>query len=162
MCSKKLTCVNNEKDLGVHVNYILSWDNHVYTITAKGTRCFGCLKKQLTNTAMRRTLYLSLMKSQLSYGTEVWSPPSTKLISRLESVQRRATAWILKTKRGEKSYKQQLITLGFLPLCYEKEIRASLRRCTVILILTCMHAFVSFVNNGRTCLSKNPSLTLKF
>ena len=51
-------------------------------------------------------------RSQLSYATEVWSPQTTKLISKVESVQRRAT-------------------------------------------------FVSVVNNGRTRLSLNPTLTLK-
>ena len=117
----------------------------------------------LTNTTVRRTLYLTLVRSQLSYATEVWSPHTTKLISKVESVQRRATAWILKSKRGEISYKQRLTTLNLLPLCYEREIT------DLVFFFKALHGnidldvrtFVSFVNNGRTRLCQNPTLTLK-
>ncbi|CAB3995182.1 Hypothetical predicted protein [Paramuricea clavata] len=84
MGSKELTRVNKEKDLGVFINYNLSWDDHVHTITAKGNKMLGMLKGTyplLTNTAVRRTLYLSLVKSQISYATEVWSPPAIKMRS---------------------------------------------------------------------------------
>ena len=114
-----------EKDLGVCVNSNISWNDHIFTITAKGNKMLGLLKRTctlLTNTTVRRTLHLTLVRSQLSYATEVWSPYTAKLISKVESVQRRATAWILKSKRGEVAYKQRLTTLNLLPLCYEKEI----------------------------------------
>jgi hypothetical protein len=63
------------------------------------------------------------MMSQISYATDVWSPPIIKIKSTVERVQRRATSWILQAKRGEITYKQRLITLGLLPLCYEREIK---------------------------------------
>jgi len=43
----------------------------------------GLLKRTcplITDIKARRTLYLSLVKSQLSYATAVWSPASVKLI----------------------------------------------------------------------------------
>ena len=98
-----------EKELGVCVNSNLSWNDHIFTITAKGNKMLGLLKRTcplMTNTTVRWTLYLTLVRSQLSYATEVWSPYTAKLISKVESVQRRATAWILKLKRGEIAYKQ--------------------------------------------------------
>ena len=109
-----------------------------------------------TDTTVRRTLYLALVKSQLSYATEVWSPPTIKMRFKVESVQRRA-------KRGEISYKQRLITLNLLPLCYDREIK------DLVFFFKALHGhidfdvhrFVSFTNNGRTRLSRNPSLTLK-
>ena len=61
--------------------------------------------------------------SQISYATDIWSPPIIKIKSTVERVQRRATSWILQAKRGEITYKQRLITLGLLPLCYEREIK---------------------------------------
>lgn len=166
MDSKDLTRVQREKDLGVLMNNILSWDDHVYSVTAKGNKMLGLLKRtcpQLTNTIVRRTLYLTLVKSQLSYATEVWSPPTIKLRSRVESLQRRATLWILKSKRGEMSYKQRLATLDLLPLCYEREIKDLVLFFKALYgqIDLDVHNFVSFVNNGRTRLSQNPSLTLK-
>ena len=166
MNSKAVSRVEKEKDLGVCVNNNLSWNDHIFTITAKGNKMLGLLNRTcplLTNTTVRRTLYLTLVRSQLIYATEVWSPHTTKLISKVESVQRRATAWILKSKRGEISYKQRLTTLNLLPLCYEREITY------LVFFFKALHGnidldvrtFVSFVNNGRTRLSQNPTLTLK-
>jgi hypothetical protein len=166
MGSKELTRANMEKDLGVLINYNLSWDDHVHTITAKGNKMLGMLKRTcplLTNTAVRRTLYLALVKSQISYATEVWSPPTIKMRSTVERIQRRATSWILQAKRGEIAYKQRLTTLGLLPLCYEREIKDLVFFFKALYghIDLDVHSFVTFVNNGRTRLSRNPSLTLK-
>ena len=69
----------------------------------------GLLKRTsplITDMKVRRILYLSLMKSQLSCATVVWSPASVKLRTILERVQRRATRWILRTRIGKISYKQ--------------------------------------------------------
>ena len=157
MNSKAVLRVEKEKDLGVFVNSNLSWNDHIFTITAKGNKMLGLLKRTcplLTNTTVSRTLYLTLVRSQLSYATEVWSPCTGKLISKVGSVQRRATAWILKLKRGEIAYKQRLTTLNLLPLVFFfKALHGSidLDVCT----------FVSFVNIGRKRLSLNPTLTLK-
>ena len=166
MNSKAVLRVEKEKDLGVCVNSNLSWNDHIFTITAKGNKILGLLKRTcplLTNTTVRRTLYLTLVSSQLSYATEVWSPYTAKLISKVESVQRRATAWILKFKRGEIAYKQRLTTLSLLLLCYEREI------ADLVFFFKALHGnidfdvctFVSFVNSGWTRLSQNPTLFLK-
>ena len=135
-------------------------------IAAKGNKMLGMLKRTcplLTDTTVRRTLYFAVVKSQLSYATEVWSLPTIKMRSKAESVQRRATSWIMQAKRGEISYKQRLITLNILPLCYDREIN------DLVFFFKALHGhidfdvhrFVSFTNNGRTRLSRNPSLTLK-
>ena len=63
------------------------------------------------------------MKSQLSHATVVWSPASVKLRTILEKVQRCATRWILRTRIGEMSYKQRLLTLALLPPTYDRELR---------------------------------------
>ena len=43
------------------------------------------------------TLYLALVRSQLEFCSEVWSPYQARNITKLERVQRRATQLILKT-----------------------------------------------------------------
>ena len=166
MNSKELSRVHKEKDLGVYINDNLSWHNHVDAITAKGNKKLGMLKRTcplLTDTTVRRTLYLTLVKSQQSYATEVWSPPTIKMRSKVESVQRRATFWIMQAKRGEVSYKQRLITLSLLPLCYDREIKdlVFFFKALYARIDLDVHSFVSFNNSGRTQLCTNPSLTLK-
>jgi hypothetical protein len=160
MGSNELTRVNKEKDLGVGIliNSNLSWDDHVHTIIAKGNQILGILKRTcplLANTAVRRTLYLALMMSKISYATEVWSPPTIKMKSTVERVERRATSWILQAKRGEIAYKQRQITLDLLPLCYEREIKDLVFFFKALYghIDLDVYSFVSFVNNGRTRLS---------
>ena len=70
---------------------------------------------------MRRSLYLSLVKSELCYGTEIWSPSNLSLKIKIERIQRRATRWTVRSRIGELSYKERLQTLDMLPLCYVRE-----------------------------------------
>ena len=118
--------VQQENDLGVIVNSKLSWDTRISSIVSKANRMLGLLKRTcplITDTKVRRTRYLALVKSQLCYATEVWSPSNAKLQILLERVQRRATRWILRTKVGELSYEDRLKSLNLLPLTYDREIR---------------------------------------
>ena len=60
--------------------------SYLHIITAKGNKMLGLLKRTcplLTNTTVKRTLYLTLVRSQISYASEVWSPHTNKLISKL-------------------------------------------------------------------------------
>ena len=59
-------------------------------------------------------LYITLIRSQLTYCSRVWRPFLIKDISLLESVQRRATMWILNDYKSD--YKSRLATLCLLPL----------------------------------------------
>lgn len=142
----------------------LSWDSHVHIIIAKANKLLGLLKRTcpfLTDVSVRRSLYLALVKSQLCYATQVWSPAQFSLKSQLERVQRRATRWILGTRIGEMSYRDRLIKLNLLPLAYERELKdlVFLYKClnnyTDLNILN----FVSFVSHGRTRRSNSFNLT---
>ena len=122
----KLQRVLEEKDLGVAISSNLSWDSRFSRIVLKANRMLGLLKRTcllITAIKIRRTLYLSLVKSQISYATVVWSPASVNLRAILERVQRRATRWILRTRIGEMSYKQRLLTLRLLPLTEDRELK---------------------------------------
>ncbi|CAB4033496.1 Hypothetical predicted protein [Paramuricea clavata] len=64
-------------------------------IVSKANKQLGVLKRtclSLTNVNIRRSLYLPLVKSQVSYATQVWSSNHhSQLNRRIERVQRRAT-----------------------------------------------------------------------
>jgi len=77
----------------------------------------------LIDVKVRRSLYLALLKSQMSYATEVWSPSYSTLEQKAERVQRRAKCRILQIKQGELSYKERLIHLDLLPLTYDHEVK---------------------------------------
>jgi hypothetical protein len=129
--SKELLRVDDEKDLGVIFSSKLQWNLHINQMVSKANRQLGVLKRtcySLTDINIRRTLYLSLVKSKLSYATQVWSPTHNRQLSeRIERVQRRATKWILRTGTCEMPYKERLLKLELLPLSYDRESRCQSR-----------------------------------
>ena len=110
-----------EKDLGIiaapaHIHGTSKFC--VNAIASKANKLLGLLKRtcpQLTNVSVR-TLYLSPVKSQLCFGTQLWSPSHSHLQGKIERVQRRATRWILRSRIGEMSYKERIIRLDMLLL----------------------------------------------
>ena len=64
---------------------------------------------------------MTLVRSQLTYGCEVWCPSSRQLSLKIEGVQRRATLWILMKNRGELSYVERLRKLNLIQLVYDRE-----------------------------------------
>ena len=158
-----LVNVRKEKDLGCIITNHLTWDQQVLVVVCKANKMLGLLRRTcplLTNTKVRRSLYLSLVKCHLDYATQVWSPALTSLKIKIENVQRRATRWILKQRKGEQSYKERLVTLKLLPLCYDREVK------DLVFFYKAMHGyinldvnnFVSFVAHGRTRLSETRTL----
>ena len=72
----ELERVSTEKDVGVNITNSLTWNTHIHAITAKANKFLGLLKRAcplLNDVSVRRSLYLALVKSQLSYATQVWS-----------------------------------------------------------------------------------------
>ncbi len=86
------------KDLGLLVQSNLKWEAHYNSISAKAYKVLGLLKRTFSSTNSIKTkkqLYLSLVRSQLSYGSQLWRPMLLKDILSLEKIQRRATKFIL-------------------------------------------------------------------
>ena len=70
--SAQLEHVSTEKDLGVHITSSLSWKPHIHAITAKANKLLGLLKRTcplITDVTVQRTLFLSLVKSQLRHAS---------------------------------------------------------------------------------------------
>ncbi|CAB3990815.1 Hypothetical predicted protein, partial [Paramuricea clavata] len=89
--SSSLLRVRKEKDLGIIVTDNLLWNSHIQMITAKANKMLGLLKRTcplLTETKIRRSLYLSLVQSKLCYGTEIWSPFNVSLKDRKNTTTR--------------------------------------------------------------------------
>ena len=87
-------------DLGLVTTSMLSWNAHVDKISSKANKILGLIKRTcrgLTDVTTLRTLYCTLVRSQLEYCTVVWSPYTARNVDKLERIQRRATKFILKT-----------------------------------------------------------------
>ena len=76
----------------------------------------GLLRRTFCSTnsiSAKKSLYLSLVRSQLVYCSQIWSPYQAKDIKLLEDVQRRATKFILSDITSD--YKTRLVKLHLLP-----------------------------------------------
>ena len=96
-----MLCCEEVRYSGITITYNLKWYSHIRGIRSAANKHLGLPKRtcyDLPDTRVRRALYLSLVKSQLSYGSQVWSPDSATLKKRIEGVQRRASLWILQVK----------------------------------------------------------------
>ena len=123
--NQPIKIVAKQVDLGVVVSNDLKWSPHIASCTAKANRLPGFLRRncsQMTDTRCRRLLYLSLVRSHLSYASEIWAPQaSSRDLAILEGVQRRATKFIL--QNYELSYLERLRRLNLLPISYWLEIK---------------------------------------
>jgi len=83
--------VDHHKDLGLLLSEDLSWDRHYISHTYKA---MGLIRRTFTSNQSSATLtklYISLVRSQLLYCTQLWQPHLIKDILSLEQIQRRAT-----------------------------------------------------------------------
>ena len=114
-----------QKDLGIFISDDLRWSNQIAHVVAKANRMLGFLRRhctQLTNIRCRRLLYLTLVRSHLSYGSEIWSPQvSSRDLVLIGGIQRRATKFI--TQDYHSSYFCRLKSLNLLPISYWFEIK---------------------------------------
>ena len=96
----KLNSVSLHRDLGLLTSDVLSWNFHIANITAKANSILGLIKRtcrDVNDVTTLKTLYCSLVRPRVEYASQVWNPYSKGNISRIESIQRRATKFILKS-----------------------------------------------------------------
>ena len=98
----QLKSLESVKDLGVTINYDLSWGKHVSYIVNKAKKVLGVIKQSLGNENRHAfsCLYKSSVRPILEYAVPVWSPYQIKDIESLEKVQTRASQLTLKQKLG--------------------------------------------------------------
>ena len=106
---------NTARDLVVHFSADLSWSHHISIIMAKAYKMLGLLKRSLTCNVLlvRKRLYISLVRFQLSYGSQVWLPSQTV---NLGKIQRWASKYVLSDYTSTYKDRLLLIDLGLLPL----------------------------------------------
>ena len=85
----RLDEVKEFKDLGVITNEHLSWNSHVGIVVAEDNRMLGLIKRtsrSLDDSRTLKTLYCTLIRFNLDYGSVVWSPYTKRNIEKLERV----------------------------------------------------------------------------
>ena len=83
--------------LGVTIHKHLSWTPHITSVVAKASRTLNFLKRNLSNTSrqVKESAYLTMVRPQLEYASDVWDPYHVEDIVELEKVQRRAARWVM-------------------------------------------------------------------
>ena len=101
-------------------------------------------------------LYLSLVCSHLTYCCQLWRPRFLKDIANLESIQRRATKYILSDSTA--NYKDRLIALNLLPLMFWFDLQ------DIMFLLKCLkdpednfniYRHITFVSSGTCATAHN-------
>ena len=114
-----------EKDLGVYITDNLKWNKQVNEQCAKASKILGYVQRNtrvVKSITVRRSAYLSQVRSHLCYATQVWTPQSIDLIRKLERVQRRATKCILDLPFiCDQTYRERLMNVNLLPISYWHE-----------------------------------------
>ena len=119
--SSTISVRNSHRDLGVLFQNNLSWSNHYNLICSRAYKVLYLLQRSfsMSNSIFtRRKLYISLIRSQMSYCSQVWRPSQIKDIRMLEGVQCRATTFIVGRNHSDLNYRARLIKLNLLPLTY--------------------------------------------
>ena len=111
-----LATVSEIKDLGITVTNTLQWSQHIKLISSKANRTLGLIRRvyrDINDPDIKKLLYYSIVRPQLEYACELWSPYTSKDNLLLENVRRRATKFILNYPR-DMSYRDRLLKLSLL------------------------------------------------
>ena len=110
-----------EKDLGVHVDTLLDFNDHITKLVKKGRSMSGMLFRSIVSRSsdILIPLYKALVRPHLEYANPVWSPYLVKDIDRIERVQRHFTKRITGLRSLE--YPDRLRKLNLPSLVYRRK-----------------------------------------
>ena len=142
---------NSQRDLGTGMSITgdLKWNKQVQEISSKANKMLGFVKRTayaICNQSVRKALYLTMVRSQLAYGSQVWATQTVSNIQTVERIQRRATKFILSMPyRKDILYKERLQILDIIPLYYWHEY------------LDIVYIFKSLINDSDSNISAKVS-----
>lgn len=90
--NEPLQRVDNIKDLGILLDTKLNFNLHYDSIISKSHAMLGFIKRrasEFNNVWVTKTLYCSLVRSILEYGSVVWNPYHEVHSKRIESIQKK-------------------------------------------------------------------------
>ena len=108
---------HNRIHLGILVSSNLTWYDHYSAIISKAYRALYFIRHVTSHSLSSQTklsLYKSLVRTNISYCSLIWCPYKIKHIKLFESIQRRATKFILQDFQSD--YKTRLTNLHLFPL----------------------------------------------
>ena len=121
----QLTTTSHYCDLGVNFSSDFSWSHHYSIIFSKAYNTLHFLHHTTRisphhSVHTKLILYTLLIRTLLTYCSQVWHPHLLKDIQTLERVQRCSTKFILNDYHS--NYKDRLISFELLPLTLRLEL----------------------------------------
>ena len=113
LSNNSLKHITQVKDLKVTISSVLTWDTHIYTTLAKANRMLAFLRRNSVasfTTDQWKLLYLTFVRPYIGYASEVWAPSTINSITKIESLQCRATKFILNMH-----WQEDIIFLSWAP-----------------------------------------------
>jgi hypothetical protein len=137
-------------DLGVTVCDNLKWDLHIDNITSKANKRLGLVKRCIGNDCslqVKLTCYTSLVRPLLESCSCVWACTTKKLLTKIETVQRRASKFI--TNNYNMDYDLRLSLCNLLPLSLRRDYLDLVFLYNYIHDLVDVNISVAFVTQNR-------------
>jgi len=111
--------VDTIRDLGILLDHKLTFTKHIEDVVSRANRTLGLVRKmtkEFNDPLCIKTLFNSLVRSILEYGSIVWCPHTDRWIKRIESVQRKMTRFAIKKLRWPNGdtlpYRTRCLLLG--------------------------------------------------
>ena len=117
-----LDCTECEKDLGVLVNKNFKWDDHQLKVLNKAQRMLGITKRTchfIIDPRKRRSLYLSLVRSQFEHCSSIWRPNTETEILMFEKLHKKAIKWIYGEQNhryDQETYVNRCMQIQIIPM----------------------------------------------
>ena len=110
----------SEKDLGVYVDPLLNFEDHINITVKKARKIAGLIMRNITYKSkdIMVPLFKSLVRPILEYGNVIWCPHTRKYIDFVENVQRKFSKCIAGT--NNKSYEERLAFLNLPSLEFRR------------------------------------------
>ena len=93
-----LVYADGERDLGVDINTKLNFGEQCDRLLSKANQQFGLTKRTcyfVNDFRRKRTLYLSLIRSQFEHCSPIWRPTHQTSLDKFENFQKKCIKWIL-------------------------------------------------------------------
>ena len=113
---QELEVSTSEKDLGVHVDSLLNFDEHITTKVKKAKSMCGLLVHTITYKSrdIMIPLYKALVRPIIEYANPVWSPYSREHIDLIEDIQHYFTKRIIGLKDVDYEVRLRMLRLPSL------------------------------------------------
>ena len=93
-----IQAINCHCDLGILISSDLKWSNHLMFISSRAYNILALIRCSFSSglhVSAKKNLYMTLIRSQLIYASQIWRPHLINDILALERIQPRVTKYIL-------------------------------------------------------------------